>query len=267
MPTNAPESVRGSLNGWRMLAATAALGFSLLPSGCASNKITPSTEQVHSTTQAPAMSLTARDLQSGGVAFITPSSVTGQEEDRGALALAFAETLRTSRPDLRCVTLPETLSAINRADLATEYKRMFDDSRLTGVFDREILQKIARVTGVRYLAQLKLGAFRQDAKGRLGVFGFRVAETKSAFIRLFLQIWDSQDGAIVWEGSQEMTIAHESVAEDAVSLQRAVEASAREILMRLPAPATVGNAPADPERRATQGSAPTLGSAPDKSHN
>ncbi len=235
MQTDTFESTHHSLNGWRMFAGMAALGLVLLSSGCANDKIKTSTGQVHSTTQVPALSLTAKDLQAAGIALITPSSITGQEEDRQALALAFGEKLRILRPDLRCVTLAETLSAINRAGLTTEYKRMFEDSRLTGIFDRETLRKVARVTGVRYLAQLKLGSFRQESKGRWGALGLRVLETKSAAIRLFLQIWDSQDGAVVWEGSQELTLAYESLAEEAVPLQQAVEASARELVAQLPA--------------------------------
>jgi hypothetical protein len=258
MQTETLETADHPLNGWRMFAGMAALGLALLSSGCASDKIRTSTEQLHSTTQVPAFSLTAKDLQAAGIALITPSSITGQEEDRQTLALAFAEKLRVSRPDLRCVALPETLSAINRAGLTTEFKRMFEDSRLTGIFDRETLQKVARVTGVRYLAQLKLGSFRQESKSRWGTLGFRVLETKSAAIRLFLQIWDSQDGAVVWEGSQELTLAYESLAEEAVSLQRAVEASAREFVTRLPAPALVRTEPADQERDATEGNAPVL---------
>jgi hypothetical protein len=260
MQTNILECVHHSLNGWVMLARMTAVGLALLSSGCASEKFRSTTEQIHSTTQVPTANLTAKDLRAAGVAFITPSSITGQEEDRVALALAFTEELRTSRPELHCVTLPETLSAINRAGLTTEYKRMYEDSRLTGIFDRETMQKVARVTGVRYLAQLKLGGFRQESKSRWGTFGLRLVETKSASIRLFLQIWDSQDGAVVWEGSQELTLAYESLAEDFVSLRLAVEASAREIVTRLPGPLLVRNEPTDQEPDATRGNAPVLGS-------
>jgi hypothetical protein len=258
MQSDIYESVRYPLNGWRVLAGMTALGLVLASSGCANDKIRSNTEQVHSTTLVPAVRLTAKDLQVAGIAFITPSSATGQEEDRVALALAFAETLRISRPDLHCVTLPDTLSAINRAGLTTEYKRMFEDSRLTGIFDRESLQKVARATGSRYLAQIKLGGFRQDSKSRWGALGFRLLETKSAAIRLFLQIWDSQDGSVVWEGSQELTLAYESMAEEAVSLQQAVEASAREFVTRLPAVALVGTEPTDQKRDATEGNGPAL---------
>ena len=211
-----------------------AIGLALLLTGCAGQKIRTGTQQRTPTTQVVAINLPSQDLRTAGIAFITPSSATGQEEDRLALALAFTGVLRAIRPDLRVVPLPETLSAINRVGLAGEYRQMFEDYRVTGIFDREIVQKVARVAGVRYLAQLKLGAFRQESKGRFGMMGIRLLETKTSTIRLFLQIWDSSDGSVAWEGSQELTVSHESLAEEYVSLKSIAEESARDLVAHLP---------------------------------
>lgn len=200
----------------------------LLLSGCAS------TDQIHSTTQALAINLKPHALNVSGIAFITPTSVTGQEEDKQALALAFTEEMKLARPDLRTVPLPETLGAINRAGLAGEYRQMFEDYRLSGIFSRDTLQKVSKVTGVRYLAHLKLGGFRQESKGRWGAIGFRVLETKTTYLRLYLQIWDGENGSVAWEGAEELTSSHESLKEDTVSFKTAVEQSARELLARLP---------------------------------
>jgi ABC-type uncharacterized transport system ATPase subunit len=111
---------------------------------------------------------------------------------------------------------------------------MFEDYRLTGIFDCETLQKVAKVTKVRYLAQLKLGAFRQESKSRFGMLGLRLLETKTSTIRLFLQIWDSQDGSVAWEGAQESTLSHESLAEEYVSMKSIVQESARDLVAHLP---------------------------------
>ena len=214
--------------------ALLAIGLALLLSGCASQTLRTETQQSSPTTQVLAINLRSGDLRAAGIAFITPSSITGQEEDKQALALAFTGTLRNVRPDLRIVPLPETLSAVNRVGLTGEYRKMFEDYRLTGIFDRETLQKVARVTGTRYVAQLKLGAFRQESRGRWGMLGIRILETKTSTIRLFLQIWDSNDGSVAWEGSQESTVSHESLAEEYVSLKSIVEESARDLVAHLP---------------------------------
>lgn len=107
----------------------------MLLSGCSS------TNQLHTTTQALSITLEPQILKTTGIAFITPTSVTGQEEDKQALALAFTEALKLARPDVHVVSLPATLGAINRAGFASEYRQMFEDYRLTGIFSRDTLQK------------------------------------------------------------------------------------------------------------------------------
>lgn len=206
----------------------------LVLTGCANQNLAAKTQQNVPTTQVLVINLSSEDLRTGGLAIITPSSATGQEEDRQALALAFTEVLLNVRPDLHVVPLPQTLSAINRAGLTREYRQMFENYRLAGIFDNEALQKVARVTGTRYIAQLKLGAFRQESKDRFGMLGLRMLQTKTSTIRLFLQIWDSTNGSVAWEGAQESTLSHESMAEEYVSMKSIVQESARDLLKRLP---------------------------------
>lgn len=211
-----------------------AIGLALLLTACANQQLQTQTQQNTPTTQVLTIDLQSEDFRKGGIALITPSSITGQEEDKQALALAFTEVLLKMRPDLNVITLPQTLSAVNRQALTREYRQMFEDYRLTGIFDREILQKVAKVTKTRYLAQLKLGAFRQESKNRFGMMGIRVLETKTSTIRLFLQIWDSLDGSIAWEGAQESTVSHESLAEEYVSMKSIVQEAARDLVANLP---------------------------------
>lgn len=214
--------------GWR----TAALGLLLAATGALTGCAL--VQQTHSTAQHQATGLQAGDLERSGVAFITPSTVTGQEEEKQAIALIFAQVIREERPAVRLVTLPETLSAVNRGGLADSYKTMYDDYRYTGIFNRDLLRKVGEVTGARYAAQLKLQGFDQGAKGRFGTFGLRLVETKHANIRLFLQIWDTTDGTIVWEGVQELNYSEEALSEKTITLRTVVEKAAHELIVRLP---------------------------------
>jgi len=192
------------------------------------------TNQFHATTQVRAINLESQSLKMSGIAFITPTSVTGQEEDKQALAFAFAETLKLARPDLRIVPLPETLGAINSAGFAAEYKQMLEDSRLTGIFSRDTLRKVSQVTGVRYLAQLKLGGFQQGMQERWGLLGVRLVETQLTSLRLYLQIWDSETGTIVWEGTQELAVSIDTLKNTPISFMVAVEQSAKDLIAKLP---------------------------------
>jgi hypothetical protein len=196
-------------------------------SGCA-------LDQTHSTADHAVFSLQENDLATYGLAFITPSTVTGQEEDKQTLAFAFADAMREHRPDIRIVTLPETLSAINKTDMTEDYKLMYVDYRDTGIFKRDLLKKVGDVTGTRYLAQLKLSNFTQGSNGRLSLFGLRIMQTREANIRIFFQIWDSKDGSIAWEGTEEMNYSWDTSSEKPVTFREIVEKTANNLIALLP---------------------------------
>lgn len=191
-------------------------------------------DQVHSTADHEDFSLNKNDLETYGLAFITPSTVTGQEEDKQTLAFAFANAMQESRPDIRLVTLPEALSAINVADLTEDYKLMYVDYHNTGVFKRDLLKKVGEISGTRYLAQLKLSDFSQNSKARFSLFGFRLLQTKEANIRIFFQIWDSTDGTIAWEGTEEMSYSWDTGTEKPVTFRIIVEKTANNLITLLP---------------------------------
>ncbi len=211
----------------RLLLALVASALALTLGGCA-------TPQAQQTTLTSERQLKAPDLQIQGLAFITSSSPTGHEEDKQAMALSFANVLHRIRSDMHIVSQSETLSAINSAGLSNDYKKMLEDYSVTGILNRPMLQEVARVTGTRYVAQLKLSGFRQEAKGRFSILGLRIVETQVTVVRLFLQIWDSTDGSIAWEGGNELTSAHDSTSESTVSFKSAIEEAAQNLIARLP---------------------------------
>ena len=178
--------------------------------------------------------LMPQDLQSSGVAFITPSTVTGQEEEKQAVASLFTEVLSKKRPDIPLMTLPQTLSAVNQAKIAVNYKDMFEDYRNTGLFNLDSLRDVGKATNKRYLAQLKLSGFSQWSDGRLGVFGLRLVKTQTARLRLVFQIWDSHDGSIAWEAMEELEYSEDTMMERTVTLRTIMEKAATDLVDCLP---------------------------------
>ena len=163
---------------WWLMAAFLAIN---LLSGCA-------VDQIHSTAHHSNVTLESGDLETYGVAFITPSTVTGQEEDKQTLAFIFAEVINEESPEIKVVSLAQTLSAINKAGLADSYKAMYIDYGDTGIFRQDILKKVGEATGVRYLAQLQLSDFVQQSRGRFSAFGVRLVQTKEANILSLIHI-------------------------------------------------------------------------------
>ena len=180
------------------------------------------------------LSLRKGDLEASGIAFVTPASVTGQEQEKQAVALTFTDVMTAARPKVRVVTLPETLSAVNRAGLADAYRRMYQDYRTTGLLSADVLRQLGSATGVRYIAQLNLQGFAQNSKNRLGVFGLRIIDTQLGDLRLYLQIWDSKDGTIAWEAMQELRIAMDTTREQPIMLRTLLERSAQDLVAKVP---------------------------------
>jgi hypothetical protein len=190
--------------------------------------------QLHSSLQHRNTGLEAGQLEKHGLAFVTPSTVTGQEEDKQALALIFSEVVMKKMPKVQCVTLPETLGAINRNGLTMEYKDMYQNYSKTGIFAKDSLQKIGEVAGVRYVVQLNLADFGRRTEKRWGFSGIRLLATKTTHIRLFMQVWDSQEGNIVWEGGHELSHAYDTVKERPITFQAVVEEAAESLLNQIP---------------------------------
>jgi hypothetical protein len=190
--------------------------------------------QTYSSIQHRSITLQPQELERYGLAFITPSTVTGQEEEKQAVALTFSEVLKRMRPDIPVMTLPQTLSAVNQAGIEEDYKLMYVDYRDTGLFKLDSLRSVSRATGMRYLGQLKLSGFSQGSDGRLSILGLRLLSTKIARLRLFFQIWDSRNGSIAWEGMEELEYAEDTPMERTVTLKTVMERAASDLIERLP---------------------------------
>ena len=193
-----------------------------------------STPQIYSNPKHETLQLSQAELREGGLAFLTPSTVTGQEEDKQTLAYVFSSTLQSERPDIRFVPLSSTISAVNSAGLADTYRKMYADYRDTGVFEPATMQRVAQATGVRYLGQLKLARLEQNSRGRFGLLGLNLLNTQYAYMRVFFQVWDSRNGAIVWEGIDEVTLAMDTGKELPMSFQSVAAQAAKDLVQRLP---------------------------------
>lgn len=202
----------------------------LLASGCVN------TAQLMTNTEVIDFSLDVGALHEDGLGFLTPVSATGQEADRVALALAFADSVAASCDELDVVRLAEVLSAVNQAGLANDYKRMVDDYAATGIMERDTLKKVGHASNSRFLGLLSMGEFAQRTNKRFSIGGIRIFDTKQASIRLSWQIWDSESGVIAWEGSDEIHYAYDTGRERPVNLSFVAGQAAANLVARIPEP-------------------------------
>lgn len=171
-------------------------------------------------------------LEGHGLAFLTPTSASAHDEDRQALALAFANRFSAMRPEVRTVPLAQTLGAINRASLTRSYLKMYETFAVTGVMDRDMLAKLRGVCGARYFALLQLAEFRRFSDTPANGFPLSPRSEPGMRIRLFLQIWDSTDGTVAWEGVNELSQISRNGSDQTFSSM--VERIAAELVVRMP---------------------------------
>jgi hypothetical protein len=196
--------------------------------GCSTSPIQYATLNDHE------ISLHKGDLEAAGIAFVTPSTITGQEQEKQTVALTFTDVMSHERPGVKVVTLAETLSAVNKAGLVDAYRRMYEDYRDTALLPGDVLRRLGASTGARYIGQLKLQGFAQSSKNRFGVLGLRIMDTQLGDVRLYFQIWDSRDGAIAWEGMQELRVAVDTTSERPVTLRALLERTAHDLIAKVP---------------------------------
>jgi hypothetical protein len=196
-------------------------------SGCAGSEPTRSASKVSAPLLTPGL------LAEHGIGFLTPTAASSREEDRHALALVFGSVFSELRPEVRVVPLAQMLGAVNRAGMLRQYQRMYEGYAAAGVLERDALAKLRGVTGVRYFCLLQLGEFNQPTSATQ-VFPFPVRHSPPAHIRLFIQIWDSVDGTIAWEGINEISQVPQTGNAASANFSVVVERAARDLIGRLP---------------------------------
>src|SRR5262249_31950846 len=84
---------------------------------------------------------------------------------------------------------------------------------------RESLQRIGSALGSRYALLPGLAEFGQILADKFEFEGFKVVRTRLSTLRLWLQLWDTQTGHILWQSTGELALAaHVARAQDSMSL-------------------------------------------------
>lgn len=200
------------------------------------------TDQVSTDAHEANHGLAVADLAAGGVAIMTPSGAAGQDSYKRGLAQTFATVLHQRYPTAQVVDLPEFLTAVNAHGDAGRYRDLFNDYEDTGLLEAEALKAIGHDTGVRYVAHLDLARFTQGSNKRFGAAGLRLLDTKVAGIRMALEVWDAETGALVWQGNEELHYSYETVREKPVTFNTVATMATEDLLKRIEAtdaPATL----------------------------
>jgi hypothetical protein len=197
----------------------AALGLPLilLLAGCSSSLYG---WQVRTNSSPPAPSFNQTVLAQEPVAIFGALAQPGLLGTEVGMDTILAQVLSKVAPQIKVIPTLTMFSLINGKGLSHEYTRMKIDALLSNILDRESLQKLGKAIGARYVFQPRLTAFTQVMterwKFKFPGVDLRLSETRSSMMRVSLQLWDTETGALHWAALAETTLQSEALSESPV---------------------------------------------------
>jgi hypothetical protein len=103
----------------------------------------------------------------------------------------------------------ETVNVLNAQGLAAEYADLLSGFVRSGILERARLQRIGSTLGARYVLLPGLAEYNQILVDKFEAFGVKLVRNRVTTLRLWLQLWDTRTGQILWESAGEATVASE----------------------------------------------------------
>jgi hypothetical protein len=125
------------------------------------------------------------------------------------LSRALIAAMSEASPSVRGIPTYETVNMINGQGLAAAYSELISGFVRSGILERERLQKLGSTLGTRYVLLPGLADFNQILIDRFEIAGLKMVRNRVITLRLWLQLWDTQTGQIVWESTGEVNVASE----------------------------------------------------------
>ena len=175
-------------------------------------------------------SLEASELARGPVAvlaFVTPGNLQGFSL---TLSQALSGSLAEVNPPIREIPTPEAINRLTDQGLATDYADLRAGFARNGILDRPRLRRIGAGLGARYVLLPGLAQFDEQILDKYEAAGIKLLRNRVTVLRLWLQLWDSRTGHIVWESSGEVTTATVFLSPKQIV---ALEQTAKKLMVRM----------------------------------
>jgi len=135
---------------------------------------------------------------------VAPAALQGFS---ATLSYALIAALSEASPPIRSISDNETLNKLNGQALAAEYGDLISGFARSGILERERLQRIGSALGSSYVLLPGLAEYNQVIIDRISIYGWNVIQSRVTTLRVWLQLWDTKMGQILWQSSGEITLA------------------------------------------------------------
>ena len=149
------------------------------------------------------------ELSREPVATLGPITPPGLQGFSPFLSRALIAAMSEAASSVRGIPPHETVNRINGQGLSAEYGDLISGFVRSGILERERLQRLGSTIGSRYVLLPGLADFNQILVDRFEIAGLKMVRNRVITLRLWLQLWDTHTGEIVWESTGEANVASE----------------------------------------------------------
>jgi len=161
----------------------------------------------HVTATPRAESVGVAELARQPLATLGPITPAGFQGFNPFLSRALIAAMSEASPPIRGVPTHETVNMINGKGLSEEYGELIAGFVRSGILERERLKRLGSTLGSRYVLLPGLADFNQILVDRFEFAGLKIVRNRVITLRVWLQLWDTQTGQMVWESTGEVNIA------------------------------------------------------------
>jgi hypothetical protein len=163
--------------------------------------------ETHTTSTPTPRSLDVTTLARERVATLGLQAPAGLQGFGPSLSHALNTALSAASPPIPAIPEHRTVNVLNEQRLGTDYAELISSFGRSGIFDRERLQRIGAALGSRYVLQPGLVQFNEALIDSFEAAGFKLVRSRVTTLRLWLQLWDTQTGELLWQSSGETVVA------------------------------------------------------------
>src|SRR5262245_22819812 len=123
------------------------------------------------------------------------------------LSHPLAVALADGAPQIRARPAQETMNKLNEQGLAGAYAELVEGFARSSILDRDRLRRIGSALGSRYVFLPGVAELNHTLVDSFDALGLKVVRNQVITLRLWLQLWDTQSGRMLWESAGEATVA------------------------------------------------------------